>query len=359
MTSNGHDKLNRRRFLRRLLGGAVAATPIAFVTTRGGSSAAAQTPCTGPQPSSTVADERNLAGNGSSAGSAASYSRGDHSHGTPRPREPQAGTNYVALASGGSTGARLEFGSDRSGGDLAPGHLRSTGAGSETEFAGPIAAAGWGRPAYEMYGYSDGTCKHMFYNDLDVNGAYGATGGGSKGSKFDLDCGDHHAGDYLNSGLLVRSSQREQIAVKAGNVASMWLIEPGLGNVWHAVNSAASDYVPLWAQGFITKSTLASKRNVRTLESTREALGRLRPVRYQHHPTPTTDDSPRSPAQAKNDEQDRLGLVAEEVAAHLPEAIAWGKDGRPEGVNYAVITAALLQTVNALAAEVAVLKAQQ
>jgi outer membrane murein-binding lipoprotein Lpp len=91
----------------------------------------------------------------------------------------------------------------------------------------------------------------------------------------------------------------------------------------------------------VETSSVATKTNVKKLNSQTAKLSKLVPVSFNY----------------KKDNKRSLGLIAEEVAQVYPELVEYD-NGRPLGVNYSKLTAVLISTVNELAAEVAELKKQ-
>ena len=91
----------------------------------------------------------------------------------------------------------------------------------------------------------------------------------------------------------------------------------------------------------VETSSVATKTNVKKLNSQTAKLSKLVPVSFNY----------------KNNNKRSLGLIAEEVANVYPELVEYDK-GQPLGVNYSKLTAVLISAVNELAAEVAELKKQ-
>lgn len=61
---------------------------------------------------------------------------------------------------------------------------------------------------------------------------------------------------------------------------------------------------------------------------------------------------------SKGDQRRFLGLIAEEVAAVLPDAVQYDEEGRPDAIEWNTITACLLNEVRKLRAELDELKAE-
>ena len=91
----------------------------------------------------------------------------------------------------------------------------------------------------------------------------------------------------------------------------------------------------------VETSSVATKTNVKKLNSQTAKLSKLVPVSFNY----------------KSNNKRSLGLIAEEVAQVYPELVEYD-NGQPLGVNYSKLTAVLISTVNELAAEVAELKRQ-
>jgi hypothetical protein len=71
---------------------------------------------------------------------------------------------------------------------------------------------------------------------------------------------------------------------------------------------------------------------------------------------PKLRTAPLEGQQKANHEAERFGLIAEEVAEHMPEAVSRDGAGNPDGIDYSVIVAALVKTVQEQGAEIAALK---
>jgi len=77
------------------------------------------------------------------------------------------------------------------------------------------------------------------------------------------------------------------------------------------------------------------KDNVQTLQGALHQTMQLRGVRFDW-----TADAPHHPAQRSD-----LGLIAEEVAQIVPEVVSFDENGAPRGVDYARLTALLVEAV--------------
>ena len=91
----------------------------------------------------------------------------------------------------------------------------------------------------------------------------------------------------------------------------------------------------------VETSSVASKTNVKKLNSQTAKIAKLSPVSFNY----------------KNNNKRSLGLIAEEVAQVYPELVEYD-NGQPLGVNYSKLTSVLISAVNELAAELAELKKQ-
>jgi hypothetical protein len=88
------------------------------------------------------------------------------------------------------------------------------------------------------------------------------------------------------------------------------------------------------------------KQNIKPMDSTSEALYRLRPVTFRYK---KEIDRTQSPA---------FGLVAEEVAQVNPALVAHDANGQPESVHYEMVNAMLLNEFLKEHSEVQELKKQ-
>lgn len=105
------------------------------------------------------------------------------------------------------------------------------------------------------------------------------------------------------------------------------LILQGQGSTWPPVFSVAGDGT-VTAYDFISTSSLRYKTNIAELDGGLETIARLRPVSFEWKATGKTD----------------IGLIAEEVAAIAPGAVAFDAQGSP-GIDYQSLTAMLIQAV--------------
>lgn len=246
------------------------------------------------------------------------------------------------------------FGTDRSGGDFMQGVIWSEN--TRLALVGPVGANGHGRPAVDLFGNPDGSATFKLFNDKDVNGAYGITSAPSERAKVDIDVGRQDATTWDNSGIVVHgSAYRNGITIHAGNVAPVLKVYAD-AEVLQARNNPDTGFVPLRASEFQVWSTRASKKSVRDLERAGEKVARLHPVRFKRPAGPRVDGSSPEGPDRRNGEADKLGLIAEDVAEVMPEAVVWGADGQPEALDYAAIVAALLKAHQELAEEVARLR---
>lgn len=94
-------------------------------------------------------------------------------------------------------------------------------------------------------------------------------------------------------------------------------------------------------------SSIKYKENVRTATLNPAAVLNLRPVRYDRKPSGQQGEFPG----AKNE----FGLIAEEVAQHVPEIVTTF-EGEIDGVRYDLLGVALLPVVKQQAADIAALK---
>jgi hypothetical protein len=131
-------------------------------------------------------------------------------------------------------------------------------------------------------------------------------------------------------------------------------------------NVAGTSFYALWVGndgGFHLGRNVSSiryKENVTDAAVTPEDVLALRPVKYDRKPTfkyPEDDDGNRliGPEQKFAGATDQFGLIAEEVAAVVPELTTYF-GGEIDGVNYELLGVALLPVVKQQAADIAALK---
>ncbi|MFF4701104.1 tail fiber domain-containing protein [Streptomyces chattanoogensis] len=130
----------------------------------------------------------------------------------------------------------------------------------------------------------------------------------------------HSHGEYLTSGSTISWANGSKMP--HNNSAS------GSGT-WYAV----------WVEGDGTfcrnTSSIRYKENVRDIEVDPAAVLALRPRIYDRKPT---EDKPQS-------RKDEYGLIAEEVAATLPEIVTYDEEGRIDALRYDLLGVALLPVV--------------
>jgi hypothetical protein len=95
-------------------------------------------------------------------------------------------------------------------------------------------------------------------------------------------------------------------------------------------------------------SSARYKRHIRTHRIAAEAVMALRPVLYDMKPS----DDDASPA------TNLYGLIAEEVAEHVPELVTRNESGQPEAVRYDLLSVALLDVVRDQYRDLAALREQ-
>lgn len=293
------------------------------------------------------------------SGASSFPSRDDHRHGTPLSREPQAGTHHVGLQANAIAGPHpgLVLASDRAGGDYSAGVIWAQD--RVLKITGPVGANGHGRPALELHGNSDGSCLFQLYNDRDVYGAYGETAYPAERSRVFFDCGNQDTTTYDRSLLRIHTTAyRGGISVHAGGVAPVWKAVSDHES-WQAWNNAGTAFIPVRGSAFEVWSERESKSNLRDLESASDKVARLRPVRFNRPLTPLTDGSMPEGSARRNGEADKLGLIADEVAEVVPEAVVWGADDKAAAIDYAMVVATLLKAHQELAEEVARLKGRR
>jgi hypothetical protein len=131
-------------------------------------------------------------------------------------------------------------------------------------------------------------------------------------------------------------------------------------------NVAGTSFYALWVGndgGFHLGRNVSSikyKENVTDAALDPAAILSLRPVRYDRKPTfkyPEDEDGNRleGPAQRFEGAKGEFGLIAEEVAPHLPEIVTTF-EGEIDGVRYDLLGVALLPVVQQQAEDIATLK---
>lgn len=218
---------------------------------------------------------------------------------------------------------------------------------------GPVQTSGHARPVAELSLTSTGStvaCVDI-YNDLNDGGGYGS--GTKRAMRVRINGGDSGSNIYADCGLqLSTTTLRSSIGLQNSGAAAMIQLNSTSGFRFRNSNDSAN--VPLEASAFNVVSVRASKRKIRYLADSRESfadrLMKLRPVRYKRLPMPGRDGKPIRQPYSENDV---LGLVVEDLMDVLPEAVAWSadEDGNhaPSGIDFAVVTAALVKAVQELA----------
>lgn len=87
------------------------------------------------------------------------------------------------------------------------------------------------------------------------------------------------------------------------------------------------------AQDVTETSSIDYKDNVTDIEPTLSKVLRLEPKRFEW----------------KDDGEEDLGLIAEDVAEVFPDLVSYDEDGNPEGVKYSKLSAVLVQAIKDLA----------
>ena len=164
-----------------------------------------------------------------------------------------------------------------------------------------------------------------------IGAAHPATGG--TGGSFTSD-GDNGNGAYAannhttggGSGILVDAFSPNSVAGRFRNLGGGLILE-GQGTTWPPVFSVANDGT-VTAFDFVSSSSLRYKSNVAPLAGALEAVESLRGVSFDWKATGRQD----------------IGLIAEEVAEVIPAVVAFDDQGA-QGVDYASLTALLIEAV--------------
>jgi hypothetical protein len=114
----------------------------------------------------------------------------------------------------------------------------------------------------------------------------------------------------------------------------------------HGNSPSGSGWYAVWCDGnrnFCKNvSSARYKQNIRDYETEAGAVLALRPVVYDMRPTDDNDE----PA------TDQYGLIAEEVAEHLPEVITYDETGRPDAIRYDLLAVAAIEELQRMSARV-------
>jgi hypothetical protein len=180
---------------------------------------------------------------------------------------------------------------------------------------------------------SPGAKLHINGGNIYVDSGYNYTSAASSGYWASGLVSPYQVGWYESSGaMLFRTSGSEKMRIASGGNVGINTVTP----------STTLEVVgTITCTTLVETSSVATKTNVKKLNSQTAKLSKLVPVSFNY----------------KKDNKRSLGLIAEEVAQVYPELVEYD-NGRPLGVNYSKLTAVLISTVNELAAEVAELKKQ-
>lgn len=302
------------------------------------------------------------------------YSRADHRHSTMLPRLPQTGTKYVGFNENifGGNEVGLILASAKSGGDYIQGvfDAEDTPSGISLEslcrsasgWACPVAVNGYGRPIIQLESKNNGSCNVRIFNDLDTAGAYGSTSALSQILSFLLDSGNLDSGHYTSAGLRLAqngaSGTRAGLSIFSaltggGGAAVILTVYNNVADELRVRNSAGTGDATVRALAFPATSTDESKRDIKPLTSpTRERIAALRPVSFKRPASLDTEGNPLTGKLKEHHEAVRLGFRVTEVAEVLPEAVWRDADGTPDGIDYSVIVAALVKTVQEQQAQI-------
>ena len=164
-----------------------------------------------------------------------------------------------------------------------------------------------------------------------VAAAHAPTGGtgGAFTSNGDNGNGAYAANNHTTgggSGILVDAFSPNSVAGRFRNLGGGLILE-GQGTTWPPVFSVANDGT-VTAFDFVSSSSLRYKSNVAPLAGALEAVESLRGVSFDWKATGRQD----------------IGLIAEEVAEVIPAVVAFDDQGA-QGVDYASLTALLIEAV--------------
>jgi len=131
--------------------------------------------------------------------------------------------------------------------------------------------------------------------------------------------------DDIGSGAVVETKLLDG-AVSAPKL-SPEVPEDGDGDQVLAYSDASNELV--WQDPGLFRSSIRWKDNVQTLDDPMALVERLRGVRYDWKESGQTD----------------IGMIAEEVAEVFPELVNLDDEGQPRGVQYAKLTAVLIEAL--------------
>ena len=116
----------------------------------------------------------------------------------------------------------------------------------------------------------------------------------------------------------------------------------GLGIGFHVLDGSNGSFHPIQASAFNVSSSQATKRNVRDVEGTLDTLMKMSVKRYQRVYEDRVKDAPPHVTRAYDIEE--MGLMAEDLLAISPNAVAMGANG-PTGINLGYLVSMLIKAV--------------
>jgi hypothetical protein len=146
-------------------------------------------------------------------------------------------------------------------------------------------------------------------------------------------------GDGAGTALSVNAIGSAQIT--DGTIANVDLATSAINAANLNAGAPTNDYVLTyndtepgsltWADPGVLTSSIRWKEDVRTLDNPMRLVEQLRGVRYTWTESGEAD----------------VGVIAEEVAAVLPEVVAFEDDGQARGVNYGKLVSVLIEATKA------------
>jgi len=292
-------------------------------------------------------------------------------------RAPRTGTNYIStgVSSGGSNAFLIlspNGSPDQSAGLLARDNSHFTG-GQEVILYSPVKTNGQGNAVLELEGGRTGQTAgavFRFYNDLDTSGFYGATANPSEFAQIFLSSNNRAGSTVSDAHMLIYNrasggTDRVSLALQSNGAAVQLEVVDTSSAL--EVRDTASNFVAVLASAFTVSSTPEFKTDVAPATKTGwlARLGELSPTSFKRPMSGPADvlakdgsvleARPRTGDEA-NSAVDRIGYMADDMFAVLPEAVTLDHEGLPIGIDYAVVAAATLAGLLELAGQVALLK---
>lgn len=222
-------------------------------------------------------------------------------------------------------------------------HFMAAGVGSQSgalTLTGAVLSNGQARPVTHLTRDSANTNRAIIqmYNDLKTDGTYGGLNQtlSTRGLVLWVNSGPIGASIPGACGLFIQghSALSVGIGLKAGNDGAMIHFKESPHGI-HFRNQNDSGTVNIYATA-LNPSSITGKQNVRSMKgSSRQKLMSLQLWQFDRPPNPDENGKPLGRPTT------HLGLMAEEVFQHIPEAVAL-MDGEPYALDFSAITTVLI-----------------